>query len=541
MRSKWIIPSSVALVALISVIFLSQLASQALVPAADLEVVKSVSPEAIAPDELVVYEVVLNNTTAGPLVVSSLVDTLPPDFDYVDLAWDSEWGVDPWDTTPPDVQWSGPITVPVSGLTLRYNVHVPGSVALRAEPYTNTVVADVGGTLYEGEAGLLVAVGEVSVDKSATQTRVEPGEVATYTVTFNNSGYVARDLDMVVDELPPDVSFKRMTDDSDVTVGFSPGTTGTLVWLPPPPLSIPPQGELVVEYEVTMPVVSDTVTLVNEAWGQLDSTTVGPDSVEVKVGQTGWVYFPSVMQNYAPPRFTVSKTAYPEVVFSNVAEAPFTYTVAFYNEGTVPGVLEEIRDTLPGGFEFDGMVTGESDVDDGPPPGTTGEIAWTGPFTVDGESSLTLVYRVTSAPTLGTYVNSATATTVEGKGRAPQTPGQATVHISEPLYLEEDWEDPSPHWEPFLNYWRLNWEQWHMGYGQGVGGSTALKHTYHLGVDDPGDGAHDALYMYLDPEAEEWTDYRYEVKTRLADGGGALQGLWVRGKYRESEFNRRHV
>jgi uncharacterized repeat protein (TIGR01451 family) len=544
MRSKWAVASSVALLALMSVIVLSQMATQALVPSEELEVFKSVSPAEIAPDRSVVNVVTLTNTSGEALVLSSLVDTLPPDFEYIGLALDSEWDVEPWDKTPPDIQWSGPITVPAfASLTLRYNVYVPASVALRAEPYTNTVVADVEGTLYEGEAGLLVVVGDVLVEKTSASPRVEPGEVATYTVTFSNSGYLTATLDTVWDILPDDVTFKRMTGASDVSDEPELYLMPAIYWGHPVILSIGPLSELVLEYEVTMPQVSETVTLENRAWGVIGGAEVGPDSVEVKVGRRDWTYFPIVTHNYAAPRFTVSKTAYPRQVYKypDLVEAVFTYTVALRNEGSVPGVLEEIHDTLPPGFEFDAMVEDESDVDDGPELGATNVMTWPGPFIVDGQSPLTLVYRVTSDPNLGTYVNSATATTQAGKGVPPQTPGHATVDISEPVFLEESWETPSPHWEPFTNWWRLNEEQWYRAGGQGVGGSVALRHTYYLGVGDPADGAHDALYMYKDPEAEEWRNYRYEAMVKLDDTNNKYQGLWFRGIHRESTIERRHV
>jgi hypothetical protein len=72
----------------------------------------------------------------------------------------------------------------------------------------------------------------------------------------------------------------------------------------------------------------------------------------------------------------------------------------------------------------------------------------------------------------------------------------------------------------------LNAEQWYLPDGVGVGGSTALKHTYWRGA---GDGAWDALYMYLGPGSEGWTDYRFEAKVKM--NNGTSQGLWFRGAY----------
>jgi uncharacterized repeat protein (TIGR01451 family) len=387
-----------------------------------------------------------------------------------------------------------------------------------------------------GGARHLASVDDLSLVKTAAPGRVQPGGVVTYTLTFSNSSVTeVKTLHSVFDILPEGVTFITMTGASDVITAPL-GYTETILWDGLP--SIAPQADLVIEYEVTMPLVSDAVTLENYAYGYANSTMIGPDSAEVKVGQTGVVNLPIVLSNYLPPRFTVSKTAYPQMVFDNVAEAVFTYTVSFRNEGTVPGVLKEIRDTLPTQpteFRFEGMVTGESDIDVGPPPGATGLMTWTGPFTVEGEDTLTLVYRVSSDPTLGTYVNSATATPVEGKGRAPEAPGEATVYIAEPIYLREDWQVPSGYWAPYLKHSQLHPDQWFRTPNEGWNGSAALVHTYLGG----GKEALDALYTYLGPGTDEWTNYRYEAKVKTTQG--EMAGLWFRGKIDEPDWETRHV
>lgn len=376
----------------------------------------------------------------------------------------------------------------------------------------------------------LASVDGLSLVKTAWPSRVQPGGVVTYTLTFSNTSDEVVTLDSIIDTLPEGVTFYAMAAGSDISDDPF-GSTGLIMWAAPwaPLPGIDPLGELVVRYAVTMPMVTETVTLVNSAMGYDDSTYVGPESAEVKVGETGLALFPTVMKNYSPSRFTVTKSVYPSNAFTIVQEAVFTYTVVFNNEGTVPGVLADIRDTLPSGFEFGGMVTDESDVDSDP-VGTTGEIIWSGPFTVAGEMTQMLVYTVSTTPVIGTYVNSATATTVEGKGIPPQTPGQATVYVTEPLYLEEDWQGPiSEHWRPYLNHGRLAPEQWFIVPNEGWLGSAGLKHTRDAG----GKLANDALYMYYDPAAEGWSDYRYEAKVNISKG--EIAGLWFRGKVEQPD------
>jgi hypothetical protein len=122
-------------------------------------------------------------------------------------------------------------------------------------------------------------------------------------------------------------------------------------------------------------------------------------------------------------------------------------------------------------------------------------------------------------------------------GATTEGPVWQFITLSNPdALLQERFEDPSPYWEPFLNYWRLNHLQWYIAWGEGVSGSAALEHTYWRG----GTEAHDALYMYLDPSSEEWTNYRYEAMVRLPDSD-QIQGLWFRGFYTYSGVVLKHV
>jgi uncharacterized repeat protein (TIGR01451 family) len=528
-----------ALLALVVAIGYSQGAGQAQTRLDSLTVSKTVDKPAVAPGERVIYTVMINNTTGSPVEVPSVVDTLPDDFEYIGLAWNSEWETEPWDSVPPVIQWAGPMTIGAfDSLALRYWVLVPESVPLRPEPYTNTVVVS---ETYQDEAELLVGVGDVTLLKSASPTRVGPGDAVTYTIAFDNKGYVTRPLASVTDVLPPGVTFDEMTDTSDVSDPPS-GSTGTIVWTGP--YAIDPQDPFLVQYRTTMPTGDDPKVLSNEARGLLgDDTPLGPDSVEVKVStsHTTTVYFPFISRNWAPPYFEISKTANPTVVYAEDPGHLITYRVTIVNRGTDPGVLADIRDTLPAGFSFVRMLPG-SDIQ-ASPAGTTGEIVWTGPFDVTGKSSLTLIYEVRAATVPGIYVNSATVTAL--KGLPPDAPARATVRAVVPILLEEDWESPSQHWRPFINYWRLRPEQWYTAPGAGVGGSTALKHTCWRGFEPDytcgsEGGAHDALLMYLEPGSFDWADYRFEVTARLNDTG-VFQGMWFRGYWEESDLNRRYV
>lgn len=103
-----------------------------------------------------------------------------------------------------------------------------------------------------------------------------------------------------------------------------------------------------------------------------------------------------------------------------------------------------------------------------------------------------------------------------------------------PAFLEDHFDAHADNWTPFLNYWRLNEEQWYWDAEGGYEGG-GYRHNKNLG----GTEAHDALGMYLQEGSQEWTDYRFQAKVNLVSGG--LIGLWFRGTYVESATSCRHV
>lgn len=102
-----------------------------------------------------------------------------------------------------------------------------------------------------------------------------------------------------------------------------------------------------------------------------------------------------------------------------------------------------------------------------------------------------------------------------------------------PIYFADDFDAGVGKWTPFVNYWRLNPQQWFWDPFSGYENSNAYTHNWCRGVGDCDRGAHDALTMYLGPGSSEWTDYRYSVRFRAQNGRQA--GIWFRGAYKNVE------
>ncbi len=97
-----------------------------------------------------------------------------------------------------------------------------------------------------------------------------------------------------------------------------------------------------------------------------------------------------------------------------------------------------------------------------------------------------------------------------------------------PTSLEDHFDTDANNWTPFLNYWRLEPEQWYWEAGTGYTGG-GYRH-YRYGGDKE---AEDALSMYLEGDSQEWTDYSFEAKMIIKSGSKA--GLWFRGTRLEDD------
>jgi len=500
------------------------------VPQADIEGAKSVAPLAIEPGHRLDYTLTFTNTSASTITLDSISDVLPTSFVYVGLGAGTSPGVgEATDTIEPEIVWTEGLTVPAGeALKLVYYVWVHDDVPASTTPYTNSATASYSTTTVGPfEAGVTVVAPDVKASKTVTPTKAQTGDWVTYTVVFHNDGNKEAVLDVISDTLPAGFVFEAMLPGGlqDQPTGI----TGSITWNGP--YTVEAGAELTLTYKVeakSFPGAQAT----NQVVALMGSETTDPVSATVELGLQK-VFLPLTVRRWAPPGFLVTKEASSAEV---VQGDPIIYTVVFTNYGTESGVIDKIQDALPQGFVFQSME-GNSDVT-AAPEGATGTIYWTGPFTVAGEQGLTLIYKVqTPGDATGDFENVATATT--SVGLAPREPGKATVTVKEPYLLAEDFESGREDWVPFLNYWRLNPDQWYLQAGDGFNGSTGMNHNLCRGVTDPRGcerGAHDALLMYQVEGAEEWTDYQVSAWMNLRDGEkGEQMGLWFRGKYTEPE------
>ncbi|NOZ04955.1 MAG: DUF11 domain-containing protein [Chloroflexi bacterium] len=494
-----------------------------------LSIAKQVQPAKVAPGSVVMYDVTLANTSASDVTISAISDTLPANFMFVGMAAGSDVSSNPTDDVEPEIGWTGPFTVPASSnLLLRYYVLVPSSVPSRAEPYLNTVRAfpSSGGEV-SAIAGLHVAVPVLSLGKEASDAKVISTNPLTYTVRITNTGFADGVVDIVTDTLPNGVTFDAITSGSDIAATPD-GTAGEIHWTGP--FTVAAQSAQTLSYRVQTPNETEDITETNQVWIQSGSTILGPAATSVTVGPKRYfAYFPMLVRRWGLPDFFLHKSVNPPLASRG---SIITYTVDIENQGSEAGALSRITDSLPSGFTFDSIVPG-GDITTAPLI-SGNDLIWSGTFPVPGSGHSTFSYRVQSAGTAGTYTNTVTA--LAAPPEYAVHPASAVVTLRTDKLLQEDFETGAPNWVPFLNYWRLHPEQWFWDSEDGVNGGGAYTTHAWFGASSPDKGAEDGVAMYLGPGAQQWTDYRYEVKAnvRARDGDGTI-GVWFRGQYEERD------
>ncbi|HAL61343.1 MAG TPA: hypothetical protein DCP08_02940 [Chloroflexi bacterium] len=105
-------------------------------------------------------------------------------------------------------------------------------------------------------------------------------------------------------------------------------------------------------------------------------------------------------------------------------------------------------------------------------------------------------------------------------GLAQEPPPQAYLPLVMKRWyrLEDHFDTDADNWTPFLNYWRLNPQQWYWSATGGYEGG-GYRRNMCLGVSDCDRGAHDALTMYLEGDSQTWTNYRLRARVNLVSGG----------------------
>ncbi len=242
----------------------------------------------------------------------------------------------------------------------------------------------------------------ITVTKEAETETVGPDDRVAYTVVFSNSSDSDVALNVITDVLPSPFVYSGLAQGADPKFD-EPGDQDepTIVWQGT--YTVPATDTLTLRYWVKVPKgtqASDT-PYTNTVTAAYDGGTVGPAEAGVTV---------------VSPDVSVSKTAFPLEI---EPEGMVTYTVVFENDGNADAVIDRITDTLPAGFAFQDMLAGSTITDS--PAGTTGSITWSGPFTVEAGSAITLLYQAKAEAAVEHEATNEVVALVDGESTEPAT------------------------------------------------------------------------------------------------------------------------
>lgn len=496
----------------------------------------TVSPGEVSLGDGFLTTLTLRNEGTEPATVDQAAVELPRGVLYVGQGAGSEVADSP-QAEQSQLRWMGPFTVAAGA---EFQIRFAAFASDQAAPgeYAVQAVALSGEQSLAAESSLVLlpqasleppasqpvqaggaaaAPGAIQVSKTAEPTLVKPGNPVAYTVTFANTGAQPVPVNTITDLLPAPFQYVRLAYGSDITMEPSDQNEPEIVWdeWTEGPPQVPAGGTLVLRYWVWVPPDTPFSEMAygNTVNAYSGTSLIGSDSADVGI---------------EAPSFTVEKAASPTEL---MVGGTVIYTLTFENKGTGVGTLDTITDTLPAGFEFLDMVSGNE------PANESGPIIWKD-LTVPVNESRQLVYRV-HAGSFGLKENRVEAVTAGGVTVGPESvPVQVNAFRTYlPMVSREEqqattlpFEDTfdqgvASDWVVFLNYPGLSADSWDW---TGVA-PTWGRYLYDFEESTGGDNY--ALSMYLGPGSQAWTDY--EVTTTIKNTREKIAGLWIRGTYEE--------
>jgi len=365
-----------------------------------LTITKTANPTEVVKGGTVTYTIVMTNTSATSVSVTSVSDTLANTYSYIANSVTGLSNPNPptlnqvgqtstWTPTAPATSWTIPAAsggVPGS-LTVTFNAQAPNSAS--GPDYNNASFNSTGFPTRSTGATAPVYVNVYTLNKSVSPSLVIAGGTVTYTLTFTNSSNSDETITQITDTLPSGFTYVTGSYGGTLGVAANPtGTTGTITWNGS--WSLPKNASRTLTFNATASSTPGTYN--NNAGWTLTGKTTNP---------TG---------NAAPVTvfdLTIAKTVdKAEVVDGDTVR----YTMTLTNIGGPAITVNQVADTLPSGFTYvTGTTTGLTTNN---PTGTTGTITWStgGPWTLPASGTLTLSFDATASSTDGTYTNSASFT-----------------------------------------------------------------------------------------------------------------------------------
>ncbi len=371
-----------------------------------ISITKTAVQDEVVNNGTVNYTITMTSTSASPVTVISVVDTLPStggaNFTYIAGSSSGMTTNNPT-TAGHTYTWSGSWTIPANGsLTLNFNATAAGTNGNTY--YNNASFTTAYGTLSTGNTADVTISNTFDINEYVNTAYSLPGGKVTYTITMTNTSNQSKTVTSVSDTLPTGFTYVSGSS-SGMTTSNPTGTTGTITW----------------SGTYTIARNGGTLTLTFSATASSTPGTYTSNATWVITGQT--TYPTGANAPVTVVNMTISKAVNVSQSLENV---PVTYTITVAGPPTFS--LTSITDTLPTGFTYvTGSTTGLTTAD----PTGTGPITWNGSWTLPSNGTVTLSFQAMTPNTRGTFTNTAT---VSGTGFGPFSTGAtASLQIVSPV------------------------------------------------------------------------------------------------------------
>jgi uncharacterized repeat protein (TIGR01451 family) len=475
-----------------------------------------------ADGSLVQYQISLGQGAADRLEV-----VLPVGFEYVGLAPGSQVSAEPEIAQDGrSVVWSGPFSpetvlrfwiAPLGSAVAPASLAVVGAdvEAVPVDPLAAVSTQPDKATAIQGPAD------QITVTKSVEPEELEPGDSrwVIYEVVFTSVVTEPVLLERITDTLPAGFLFGGMAYGSEVGEPAD-ATEPDIVW---EMVTVPASSTLTLRYYARAGDQSGVFE--NSVRAVSGGELIGPASATLTI-EMNRILLPVVLRSfhYPAPVWQLTKTVDSTEVAPGEA---VNYTVQIANTGDRAGTLITFQDTLPAGFTFLAMQSGSDVVT--PPSGTTGTISWSSSWILVPGDSLTLIYQVQTGGS-GEKINTVTAFASDGSVAGTAS---SSVVVGMGLPFQDDFVHSAlTGWEPFLNWPGLSPALWSWSGEEGAWGLM----NYDLDAVSPAYTGYN-LFIYNDPGAQSWTDYRVEVRLKDVkeyNQSKGFAGVWFRGTYQDS-------
>jgi uncharacterized repeat protein (TIGR01451 family) len=272
------------------------------------------------------YRNIGNDTATGLLIE----DHLPPETSFVSASAGGvhSGGVVDWSLPDLPAGGSGSVTV-----TVDVNSPLPNGTLLHNQASVASAETPPFSTQWDTQ---VTSAPILTMVKSASQSNVIAGSQFTYTLDYGNSGNANASNVVIVDHLPPELTFISAT---------SGGTlSGSDVIWNIPSVTAGSSGSVSVTVEVKSPI-SDGIVIPNTSNIRADGVPpFVPPLVPVTVSST--------------PAFTLDKTVSSTTV---AAGAQVTYTLDYFNQGTDEATNVVLTDQVPTNTSFVSASAGGSE------------------------------------------------------------------------------------------------------------------------------------------------------------------------------------